>query len=99
MNGQPLPHKHGYPLRALALGWTGANCVKWLKNITVLEKPFEGFFMDKVYRVFQKGEDPKSGEVVTDIDVKSIIIEPARDQTLSGGIVPVRGAAYAEKPE
>jgi len=27
MNGAPLPLKHGHPLRALALGWTGANCV------------------------------------------------------------------------
>jgi DMSO/TMAO reductase YedYZ molybdopterin-dependent catalytic subunit len=95
MNGQPLPLKHGYPLRALALGWTGANCVKWLNNISVLDKPFEGFFMDKVYRVFQKGEDPKSGEVVTDIEIKSIIVEPAGDQTLAAGIVPIRGAAYA----
>ncbi len=85
----------GYPLRALALGWTGANCVKWLNKITVLNKPAEGFFMDKVYRVFQKGEDPKSGEVVTDIDIKSIIVEPTKDQTLSAGIVPIRGAAYA----
>jgi len=95
MNGQPLPLKHGYPLRALALGWTGANCVKWLSKITVQEKSSEGFFMDKVYRVFQKGEDPKSGEVVTDIDIKSIIVEPVMDQTLSAGVVPVRGAAYA----
>lgn len=95
MNGQPLPLEHGYPLRALALGWTGASCVKWLKKITALDKPFEGFFMDKVYRVFQKGEDPKSGEVVTHIDLKSIIVEPANDQTLPAGIVPVRGAAYA----
>ena len=95
MNGQPLPLEHGYPLRALALGWTGANCVKWLHRIEVLERPFEGFFMDNVYRVFQKGEDPKSGEVVKDIQVKSIIVEPATDQILSAGIVPVRGAAYA----
>jgi hypothetical protein len=51
--------------------------------------------MDNVYRVFQKGEDPKSGQVVEDIQVKSIIIEPERDQILSGGIIPVRGAAYA----
>ncbi len=87
MNGQPLPLKHGYPLRALALGWTGANCVKWLKKISVLDKPFEGFFMDKVYRVFQKGQDPKSGEVVKDIQVKSIIVEPAKGQVLPAGIV------------
>jgi DMSO/TMAO reductase YedYZ molybdopterin-dependent catalytic subunit len=53
--------KHGYPLRALALGWTGANCVKWLKRITVMQSPFNGFFMDQVYRVFQKGQKPATG--------------------------------------
>jgi DMSO/TMAO reductase YedYZ molybdopterin-dependent catalytic subunit len=95
MNGQPLPLKHGYPLRALALGWTGANCVKWLHKINVLDQPHEGFFMDKVYRIFQKGEDSKSGEVVKNISVKSIIVEPANDETLPAGIVPIRGAAYA----
>jgi DMSO/TMAO reductase YedYZ molybdopterin-dependent catalytic subunit len=95
MNGQPLPLEHGFPLRALALGWTGANCVKWLQRIEVLEQPFEGFFMDKVYRVFQKGEDPKTGEVVKDIQIKSIIVEPEKEQILSAGIVPIRGSAYA----
>jgi DMSO/TMAO reductase YedYZ molybdopterin-dependent catalytic subunit len=95
MNGQPLPLEHGYPLRSLALGWAGASSVKWLNKITVLDKPFQGFFMDKVYRLFQKGEDPQSGDVVTDIQVKSIIVEPANDQTLPSGIVPIRGAAYA----
>ena len=95
MNGQPLPLKHGHPLRALVLGWTGANCVKWLKTITVLDKPFEGFFVDRVYRVFQKGEDPKTDEAVTGIDIKSIIVEPEQNQTLSAGTIPVRGAAYA----
>ena len=95
MNGQPLPLKHGYPLRALALGWTGANCVKWLHKITVLDQPFEGFFMDKVYRIFQKGEDPKSGEVVKGLVVKSIIVEPTNGETLPVNIVAIRGAAYA----
>jgi DMSO/TMAO reductase YedYZ molybdopterin-dependent catalytic subunit len=95
MNGEPLPLKHGYPLRSLALGWTGANCVKWLNKITVLDQPYEGFFMDKVYRTFQKGQDPKSGEVVKDIMVKSIITGPLDGVTLSTGIVAIRGAAYA----
>jgi hypothetical protein len=35
------------PSLLLALGWTGANCVKWLSKITVLDRPYEGFFMDK----------------------------------------------------
>ena len=95
MNGEPLPLEHGYPMRALALGWTGASCIKWLHRIQVMAEPYEGFFMDKVYRVFPKGQDPKSGEVVKDIQVKSIIAEPEKDQVLSVGIVPIRGAAYA----
>jgi DMSO/TMAO reductase YedYZ molybdopterin-dependent catalytic subunit len=95
MNGEPLPLKHGYPLRALALGWTGANCVKWLTKITVLDKPYEGFYMDKVYRIFQKGEEPKSGTMVTQIPLKSIITQPEPDEALASGPVTILGAAYA----
>jgi hypothetical protein len=51
--------------------------------------------MDKVYRIFQKGEDPKSGAVVKDILVKSIIFEPLNGETLPAGVVAIRGAAYA----
>ncbi len=95
MNGEPLPLEHGYPLRALALGWTGANCVKWLSKISLLDQPIAGFFMDNVYRIFQKGEEPASGKVVTTIPLKSIITSPANGATVAGGIVVIRGAAYA----
>ncbi len=95
MNGEPLPLKHGYPLRALALGWTGANCVKWLKRITVLEKPHEGFFMDKVYRVFQKAQEPRTGDIVTGIKLKSIITQPITGERCRAGRIVVLGAAYA----
>lgn len=95
MNGEPLPNKHGFPLRALALGWTGANCVKWLNRITLLEQPFEGFFMDQVYRKFQKGQDPKDGEVVTKISLKTIITQPEMGESLPSGRVTILGAAYA----
>jgi len=94
MNGEPLPLKHGFPLRGLALGWTGANCVKWLNRITVLDRPYEGFFMDNVYRVFQKGEEPKAGTVVTTIKLKSIITQPLAGERLAPGSITVLGAAY-----
>jgi len=95
MNGEPLPLEHGFPLRALALGWTGANCVKWLSKITVLNSPVESFFMDRVYRIFQKGEDPSTGKVITGITIKSIITQPLKDEKVPAGLVPIRGAAYA----
>lgn len=95
MNGEPLPLKHGFPLRALALGWTGANCIKWLRKITVLKDPYEGFYMDKVYRVFDKDQDPKSGPTVTGIGLKSVIIQPETDEVLPTGDITILGAAYA----
>lgn len=99
MNGEPLPLKHGYPLRALALGWTGANCVKWLAKIMVMDRPYEGYFMDKAYRVYQKGEEPSTGEVVTSLKLKSIITQPVQGEHLPPGRVVVLGAAYAGEKE
>lgn len=99
MNGEPLPLEHGYPMRALALGWTGANCVKWLHKITVLDRPFEGFFMDKAYRKFQKEQDPGTGEVVTELNLKSFITRPERSEILDAGLIAILGAAYAGESE
>jgi len=99
MNGEPLPLKHGYPLRALALGWTGANCAKWLQKIMVMDRPYEGFFMDKVYRVFQKDQEPASGSVVTAIKLKSIITQPLQGENLQVGPITILRAAYAGEGE
>jgi len=49
MNGEPLPLQHGFPLRLVVPGWYGMTAVKWLREITVLTKPFEGFFQTKEY--------------------------------------------------
>jgi len=94
MNGEPLPLEHGYPLRVLALGWTGANCAKWLKRIRLLDRPYEGHYMDKVYRIFQKGEEPGSGNAVTQISLKSIITQPLPGETLKREQRFIRGASY-----
>lgn len=99
MNGEPLPLKHGYPLRALALGWTGANCVKWLSKIMVLDRPFEGHFMDKAYRVYQKDQDPKTGPVVTSLKIKALITQPLPGEVISAGPVLISGAAYGGESE
>ena len=44
MNGEPLPNEHGFPLRALPLGWYGANSVKWLNRIVIMADSYEGYF-------------------------------------------------------
>src|SRR6202162_3299134 len=50
MNGVTLPVKHGFPLRVVAPGWASDSWVKWLTNITVLDKEFDGFWMKSSYR-------------------------------------------------
>jgi hypothetical protein len=55
--------------------------------------------MDSVYRVFQKGQDPRTGEVVTAIKLKTIITQPLPGETLPAGAVVVLGAAYAGETE
>ncbi|QIJ77497.1 molybdopterin-dependent oxidoreductase [Methylobacterium sp. NI91] len=51
MNGQDLPWLNGYPLRLVVPGFYGTYWVKHLESISVLDKPFDGFWMQKAYRI------------------------------------------------
>ena len=51
MNGEPLPHWNGFPLRLVVPGWTGTYWVKLLTSIDVRSLPFGGFWMSSAYRL------------------------------------------------
>jgi DMSO/TMAO reductase YedYZ molybdopterin-dependent catalytic subunit len=51
MNGQPLPHFHGFPARLIVPGWTGTYWMKHLASINALTKPHSGFWMAGSYRL------------------------------------------------
>src|SRR5712691_8420216 len=44
MNGGPLPHRHGYPLRAIVPGYFGEKHVKWLTRIELTTANAKGFY-------------------------------------------------------
>ena len=44
MNGQSLPHKHGYPARVIVPGYFGEKHVKWLTRIEVTTNEAKGFY-------------------------------------------------------
>jgi len=44
MNGVPLPHRHGYPLRAIVPGYFGEKHVKWLTCIELTTANVKGFY-------------------------------------------------------
>jgi DMSO/TMAO reductase YedYZ molybdopterin-dependent catalytic subunit len=44
MNGVPLPHRHGFPLRVIVPGYFGEKHVKWLTRIEVATGDAKGFY-------------------------------------------------------
>src|SRR6266498_10529 len=44
MNGVPLPHRHGYPLRVVVPGYFGEKHVKWLTRIELTESNAKAFY-------------------------------------------------------
>ncbi len=53
LNGAPLPPQHGAPLRLVVPGWYGMTNVKWLRSITLVTEPFDGYQQAWAYRLRQ----------------------------------------------
>lgn len=73
MNGQPLPPQHGAPVRLVVPGWYGMAHVKWLRRVTVLDTPFDGYQNVRAYRL-SDGDGP--GEPVTRIRPRALLVPP-----------------------
>jgi DMSO/TMAO reductase YedYZ molybdopterin-dependent catalytic subunit len=101
MNGKPLTPSHGFPLRVVAPGWAGDNWVKWLTNIEVRDRDFDGFFMKTAYRhpirTVAPGApvDPADMTPVSFLLPKSVIVSPVEGQVLPAGPVTIRGAGWS----
>jgi sulfane dehydrogenase subunit SoxC len=98
LNGQPLPPQHGYPVRLLVPGWYGMTNVKWLRSITAVPEPFDGFQM-WAYRLRQHEED--EGTPVTRMMPRALMVPPGfpdfftRSRTVDPGIVTLEGRAWS----
>ncbi len=87
MNGEPLPPEHGAPLRLVVPGWYGMASVKWLQRITVLERPFRGFYQRDRYVV---GSRP-----LTTIEPRAVVAWPQEGDVIGRGRHLVRGYAWS----
>jgi len=98
LNGQPLPPQHGFPVRLVVPGWYGMTNVKWLRSITAVAEPFEGYQMWS-YRLRQRVED--EGTPVTRMMPRALMIPPgfpdffSRARTLDAGNVTLEGRAWS----
>ena len=91
MNGEPLPHFHGKPLRLLVPGWYGVANVKWLTQIHVQDTRYMGRFMGRDYVTLKRtnvgGVERWVENSVTTMNLKSAIVRVLE----SGGSYQVQG--------
>lgn len=94
MNGRPVPHLHGGPARLVVPGWIGSASIKWLTEITLADKEWDGPFMQRSYRS-PRADDPKQTYSLQSLECKSVIVSPADGAPVSAGSVRVFGYAWA----
>jgi DMSO/TMAO reductase YedYZ molybdopterin-dependent catalytic subunit len=81
MNGAPLPPQHGAPLRLVVPGWYGMAHVKWLRAVSVIDRPFDGFQNAVAYRLRQEVYEP--GEPVTRMRPRALVCPPGYPDFMS----------------
>jgi DMSO/TMAO reductase YedYZ molybdopterin-dependent catalytic subunit len=95
MNGAPLPREHGGPVRLLVPGWYGTYHVKWLRRIELVDRPFDGVFMTRLWRVRRRRDGYIREEAVSQVAVKTLIVSPVAGARLSIGTHRIAGAAWS----
>jgi sulfite dehydrogenase (cytochrome) subunit A len=101
MNGEDLPFLNGFPLRLVVPGYFGTYWVKHLDEITVVDAPFEGFWMKGAYRIpdtpnnsVEPGTAPKATIPINRFTIRSFITSVADGAKLKAGRTTLRGIAF-----
>ena len=102
MNGADLPWLNGFPVRLVVPGYYGTYWVKHLSEITVLDAPFDGFWMKTAYRIpandcacTEPGKAPTATKPIGRYDVRSFVTNVADGAKLRAGTpTSLRGIAF-----
>ena len=95
MNGEPLPHAHGGPLRLVIPGYSGVNNIKYIKRLAFTADQTDAAIQRTGYRMTPPGTkgDP-SFPAVWEMDPKSWINSPAPEAgAVKSGWVQIHGVA------
>jgi DMSO/TMAO reductase YedYZ molybdopterin-dependent catalytic subunit len=104
MNGEDLPPEHGFPVRAIVPGWYAMASVKWLQRITVIDRPFNGYYQTFDYAYWkrtecahwERGENVAELTPLSEMQVKAEIAHPEEGEIVpANSTVRVSGAAWA----
>jgi DMSO/TMAO reductase YedYZ molybdopterin-dependent catalytic subunit len=95
MNGEPVPHAHGGPLRLVVPGYSGINNIKYVKRLAFTQSETDAAIQKTGYRISPPGAkgDPTHPSV-WEMEVKSWINGPAPEAgAVKAGWVQIHGVA------
>ncbi|MEM6428666.1 MAG: molybdopterin-dependent oxidoreductase [Deinococcota bacterium] len=102
LNGKPLNHLHGGPVRLVVPGYYAVNSVKWLAKLGITDTPTQGFYQTSRYRLPHEPLTP--GDKFTPSEdnsrpswrqkVKSLFWD--QEKALKAGIITLTGIAWTD---
>lgn len=95
MNGEPLPVQHGYPLRLVVPSWYAVASVKWLAEIELIDRAFEGPFQTDRYFFEREQDSQVVREPVSLQRVRTLITEPGPEAQVERGALAIRGVGWS----
>jgi len=103
MNGQDIPLDHGFPLRIIAPGISGARNVKWLSRIVLSDEESQCHWQRYDYKGFSPNVnwdnvDFESAPSIQELPVQSAICDPVEGQVVEIGdkrLIKLRGYAWS----
>jgi sulfite oxidase len=101
MNGKSLPIDHGFPVRVVVPGVTGARSVKWLSRIIASKEESHSHWQQADYKSFSPSVDWdsvdwSSAPAIQETPVTSAICEPRDGQAIDVvDELPVKGYAFS----
>ena len=94
LNGEALRPGNGYPLRLIVPGWEGNFNTKWLRRITVVDRPYKARMESTGHPILLK--DGRASQDNRIMEAKSVITSPSGEQRLPGsGLYEIRGLAWS----
>jgi sulfane dehydrogenase subunit SoxC len=93
-NGERIRPEQGYPLRLLLPGWEGNMSIKWLRRLTVTERPVSS--REETSKYTDLMPDGRARQFTFPMGVKSVITHPSLGMTMKGkGFYEVSGLAWS----
>ncbi|MDA1094105.1 MAG: sulfite dehydrogenase [Acidobacteria bacterium] len=93
-NGEALRPAQGYPLRLLIPGWEGNICIKWLRRLQLVDRPY--LTREETSKYTDLMPDGTARQFTFVMDAKSLITSPSGGQRIDGaGFHQISGLAWS----